>query len=193
MISGILLAAGESRRMGDLKQLMRLGDKSFVEHCVDNLLASRVDEVIVVTGHRSLEVQHAVGERPVRFAYNADYPSGMASSIKCGVQATSERARACLLALVDQPQIDAALINSVIETYAMARTKIVIPTYAGKKGHPILLDLSLKDEILTMDLEHGLRRVVRAHADRISFVEANDSAVLEDCDLPADYERMLKR
>lgn len=193
MISAILLAAGESRRMGEFKQLLRLGDKSFVEHCVDNLLSSRVDEVIVVTGHRDMEVRRAVGDRRVRFAYNSDYQAGMASSIKCGIQSVSESARACVLALVDQPQIGKDVINRVIEAYEEARTIIVIPTYQGKNGHPILLDLSLKEEILTMDPEQCLRRVVRAHSEQIARVEVGDRAVLEDCDLPEDYERMLKQ
>lgn len=192
MISAILLAAGESRRMGEFKQLLRLGEKSFVEHCVDNLLASRVNEVIVVTGHRDLEVRHAIADRTVRFAHNLDFKSGMASSVKCGVRAVSESARACVLALVDQPQIGADVINRVIDTYE-APTLIVIPTHEGKKGHPILFDLRLKEEILAMDPEQGLRQVVHAHWDKLAHVEVSSSAVLEDCDLPEDYERILKQ
>jgi molybdenum cofactor cytidylyltransferase len=193
MISAILLAAGESRRMGEFKQLLRFQDKTFVEHCVDNLLASRVDKVIIVTGHRDLEVRRAVGDRPVRFAHNADYKSGMTSSIKCGVQALSESTRACVLALVDQPQINADVINLVINKYEQEPAIIVIPTYGGRNGHPILLDASLNEEILTMDPEQGLRQVVRAHLDQVSRVEVSSRAVLEDCDLPEDYQRMLKQ
>lgn len=190
MISAILLAAGESRRMGRFKQLLSLGEKSFVEHCVDNLLASRVNEIIVVTGHRDSEVRRAIDDRAVRFAHNSDYESGMASSIKCGVRAVSEGARACVLALVDQPQIGAEIVNRVIETYK-APTLIVIPTYDGKRGHPILLDLRLKEEILAMDPEEGLRQVVRAHQDSIAQVAVSSRAVIEDCDLPEHYERIL--
>jgi len=193
MISAILLAAGESRRMGEFKQLLRLNNKTFVEHCVDNLLASRVDEVIIVTGHRELEVRRAVGDRPVRFAHNVDYQSGMASSIKCGIRAISPGMRACVLALVDQPQIGADVTNLVIETREKAPGIIVIPTYQGKNGHPILLDVSLKEEILAMDPEQGLRQVVRAHLGQVARVEVSSSAVLEDCDLPEDYERLLKQ
>lgn len=193
MISAILLAAGESRRMGDFKQLLRLGDKTFVEHCVDNLLASRVDEIVIVTGLRELEVRQAIGSRPVRFTHNREYRSGMASSIKRGVEALSEGARACVLSLVDQPQIGADVINRVIETYEAAHTMIVIPTHEGRKGHPILLDLSLKEDILAMDPETGLREVIRAHSNKVSRVEVSDPAVLEDCDSPDDYKRMLRR
>lgn len=193
MISAIVLAAGESRRMGDFKQVLRLRDKTFVEHCVDNLLASRVDEVIVVTGFRELAVRQAIGSRPVKFAHNREYRSGMASSIKRGVEALFEGARACVLSLVDQPQIGAEVINRVIESYQAAPTKIVIPTYEGRNGHPILLDLSLKEAILAMDPEKGLRNVIRAHSNEILRVEVSDPAVLEDCDSPDDYKRILEQ
>jgi len=193
MISAIVLAAGASRRMGEFKQLLRFQDKSFVEHCVDNLLASRVDEVIIVTGHRDLEVRRAVGDRPVRFAHNADYQSGMTSSIKCGVRVLSAGTRACILALVDQPQIGADLINLLIDIYEKAPALIVMPSYEGRNGHPILIDSSLNEEILTMDPEQGLRQVVRAHLGQVSRVEVSSRAVLEDCDFPEDYQRMLKQ
>ena len=189
----MLLAAGESRRMGAFKQLLRLGDKSFVEHCVDNLLSSRVAEVIVVTGHRASEVQRALGDRLVQFAYNSEYQSGMSSSIKRGVQAISEDSQACVLALVDQPRIDPNAINRIIENYENAHALIVIPTYDGKNGHPILLDLTLKEEILNMDSELGLRSVVHAHKAQTTRIEVFDRGVLEDCDVAEDYERLLKR
>jgi molybdenum cofactor cytidylyltransferase len=193
MISAVLLAAGESRRMGEFKQLLRLGDKSFVEHCVDNLLASRVGEVVVVTGHREDDVRRMIGDRRVIFAYNPAYQLGMASSIMRGVQAVSESARAWVLALVDQPRIGPNVINRIIGTYETKQKLIVIPTYQGKNGHPILLDLSLKEEILVMDPARGLHSVVRAHAGEIARVEVFDGGVLEDCDLPEDYERILKQ
>ena len=193
MISGILLAAGESRRMGQFKQLLKLGGKTFVEHCADSLLASLASEVIIVTGYRESEVRSALGNRPVRFTHNPDYPSGMTSSIKCGVQALSENARACVLALVDQPQIATDVIDRLIETYQKSQPLIVIPTCEGKNGHPILLDLALREEILSMDPAQGLREVVRSHSGRIARVEVSTRAVLEDFDLPEDYERLLNR
>ena len=193
MISGLLLAAGESRRMGEFKQLLQLGGKTFVERCADKLLASRVNEVVIVTGYRESEVRSALGNRPVRFAHNPDYSSGMASSIKRGVQALSEGARACVLALVDQPQIETEVIDRIIETYEKSQASIVIPSFEGKNGHPILIDLSLREEIMDMDAEQGLRQVVRSHSSGIARVEVSTSTVLEDFDLREDYERLLKR
>lgn len=187
------MAAGESRRMGDFKQLLTLSGKTFVECCVDSLLESRVDEVVVVTGHRDQDVRRAVGDRPVRFAYNADYRAGMSSSIKCGVRALARDARACLIALVDQPQINVDVFNRVIEEYEKNQPLIVIPTFQGRNGHPVILDLKLKGEILSMDPEQGLRHVVHAHAGETLRVDVSQEAVLIDFDLPEDYRRISNR
>lgn len=198
MIAAVLLAAGESRRMGDFKQLLRLGDKTFVEHCVDNLLASMVDQVIVVTGHREAEVRRALANRPVDIVHNAEYKSGMATSIKSGVSFVSDRADACVISLVDQPRIDTAVVDCLIRAYkdgASDRNNslIVLPTYGDKTGHPILVDLVLREEILAMDPESGLRQVVLAHSGAIKRVPVSSVRILEDCDVPADYERLLKQ
>ena len=192
MISAILLAAGESRRMGKFKQLLQFRDKSFVEHCVDSLLASRVDEVIIVTGHRDSDVRQALGDRPERFAHNSDYMSGMSSSVKCGVRSLSQLTRAFILTLVDQPQISSNTINRVIDTFERKLPLIVVPTYEGKNGHPVLMDISLKDEILALDNQQGLSEVVRAHREATTRVEMPTSEVIEDFDLPEDYERISK-
>lgn len=191
MISAVLLAAGESRRMGKFKQLLEFGGKTFVECCVDNLLASRAGEVIVVTGHREAEVRGAIGDRHVRFVNNPDYHDGMSSSIKRGVGSISKSARACLIALADQPQIGADVINRVIEAYVKDEPLIVVPTYEGKNGHPIVVDLKLRDEILAIGPAQGLKQVVHAHSSEVIRVEVSTDAVLLDFDYPEDYRRIL--
>ncbi|MGA9771014.1 MAG: nucleotidyltransferase family protein [Blastocatellia bacterium] len=193
MISAVLLAAGESRRMGEFKQLLTLDGKTFIERCVDNLLAARVGEVVVVTGYRDEDVRRAVGDRPVRFAHNTDYREGMSSSLKRGVESLSKNARACLIALVDQPQISVDIFNRVIKEYETNQPLIVIPTFEGRNGHPIILDLKLKEEILSLDPAEGLRQVVHAHASEIYRVDVAQESVLMDFDLPEDYRRALNK
>ncbi|SRR6266404_380748 len=198
MIAAVLLAAGESRRMGDFKQLLRLGNKTFVEHCVDNLLASTIDQVIVVTGHREAEVRRVIANRPVDFVHNAEYKSGMATSIKTGVRCVNDRADACIISLVDQPRIDSPVMECLIQAYKdgtsdRSKSLIVIPTFGDKTGHPILLDMVLREEILAMDPESGLRLVILAHSSAIKRVPVSSVRVLEDCDVPEDYERLLKQ
>jgi molybdenum cofactor cytidylyltransferase len=175
--------------MGSFKQLLTLGGKTFVECCVDNLLASRIGELIVVTGHRDDDVRAALAGRDVRFAHNANYQDGMASSIKCGLEEVSDKATACLIALVDQPEIGTDIFNNVIEAYRKESPLIVVPTYRGKRGHPVVLDLKLRNEILGMDPRLGLREIVSSHRQQTCLVETA-VAILLDFDTPDDYRRV---
>ena len=193
MISAILLAAGESRRMETFKQLLDYDGKTFVECCVDNLLASRADEVVIVTGHRDADVRRALAGRAVTFVFNADYRAGMSSSIKRGVSALTEKTEAILLSLADQPQIGAPIIDHVIDVYHSRRPLLVVPTYAGRNGHPIVLSARLKPEILGFDDAIGLRQVVHANSGQAIYTEVGSEAVLLDFDYPEDYERLGRK
>jgi molybdenum cofactor cytidylyltransferase len=193
MISAILLAAGLSRRMGDFKQLLQFQGKSFVECCVDNLLASGLDDIVVVTGHRDAEVRQALASRKIKFVFNADYQAGMSSSIKCGVQALEEKTEAILIALADQPHIHSSSISKVIAAYQKERPLLVVPTYANRRGHPIVLDGKLRAEIMTFDPAQGLRQVVHRHKDQALYLEMKSDSVLLDFDYPQDYENFLQQ
>ncbi|MEW6126402.1 MAG: nucleotidyltransferase family protein [Acidobacteriota bacterium] len=192
MISAILLAAGESRRMGEFKQLLPFGEKTFVESCVDNLLASSIDELIVVTGHREADVRRALAKRPIKSVFNAQHRQGMSSSIQCGVEAASQNATAYLIALVDQPQINIAIINQLIEAYQQTDALIAIPVYQESRGHPILLSAKLKKEILSITPEIGLKAVITAHRNETLYVKVTDQGVLLDFDYPEDFERIKR-
>ncbi len=189
MISAIFLAAGESKRMGAFKQLLSFEGKTFVECAVDNLLAAGADEVICVTGHRASDVRAALQDRAVRFIHNAGYKLGMSESIKRGVEAVSKQTEAVLMALADQPQIGDAIIRRLIERWKKDRPLILVPTFDGRNGHPVIFDISLKDEILSIDPNEGLRRVVQTHKSEVLRVEASVE-VLIDFDLPEDYRRV---
>jgi len=190
MISAILLAAGESRRMGEFKQLVSFRGKTFVANCVDNLLASGIDEVVVVTGHRADDVRKALAGRKISLVHNEHYQSGMSSSIKCGILAVSADARACLIALVDQPQISADVFRRVIEAYRQQPSLIAIASSSSRRGHPILLDMRLRDEILGMDDSIGLRQVIQEHDRELVLIEVATESILFDVDLPEDYRRI---
>ena len=190
MVSAILLAAGESRRMGSLKQLLPLSGKSFVSCCVDNLLASKVSEVIVVTGHQESLIREELSGKPIKLAHNTDYRRGMGSSVKRGFEAVSTNSDAVLIALVDQPQIAPDIVDNIIDAYETKRPLITIPACRGRNGHPIILDRRLRDEIAGMDPELGLRQVVHAHAAGVAIVAIESEAVLIDFDYPEDYRRI---
>jgi molybdenum cofactor cytidylyltransferase len=192
MVSAIVLAAGESRRMGDFKQLLPFKGKTFVECCVDNLLAAGVEEIFVITGHREQEVRHALARRNVRFVFNANYKAGMSSSIISGVTALDEKTTAILIALADQPQIDTGIIKKVIAVFETTQPLLVVPTFEDRRGHPIVLNAKLKQEILALDPNEGLRQIVHTHKDETIYVEVADKAVLVDFDYRQDYENFLR-
>jgi molybdenum cofactor cytidylyltransferase len=191
MISAILLAAGESRRMGEFKQLLLWQGKTFVECCADNLLAGGADEIVVVTGHREADIRQALVNHQVKFTFNAVYQDGMSSSIKCGVQALDEKAAALLIALADQPHIDAKTIAKIVKVYEKQKPLIVVPTFAGRRGHPIIIDAKLKEELLLLDPNVGLKQVVAAHKAETIYAEVSSDAVLIDFDFPQDFQNYL--
>jgi len=189
-VSAILLAAGESRRMGKFKQLLPLSGKSFVKCCVDNLLASKASEVIVVTGHKESAIRDELINRPVKLAHNPEYLKGMAASVKHGFEAVSPHSDAALIALVDQPQIGPDLIDRLIDSYETDRPLITIPTYLNRNGHPIIVDMRLRDEVAAMDIKLGLRQVIHAHSAGVARIAVSSDVVLIDADYPEDYRRM---
>jgi molybdenum cofactor cytidylyltransferase len=193
MLSAILLAAGESRRMGRLKQLLPWGRRTVIEACLENLLNAHVDEVIVVLGHRHEEIQAHLQHLPVRIVVNENYHQGMTSSIQRGVQAVSPDAQAVLIALVDQPMIVTDIINRLIDAYRVRGKQIVIPEYEGRGGHPILIDMAYRDEILNVDPDIGLRQVLRNHPDETLRLPVATGAVVQNMNTWDDYLRLSQR
>src|SRR5690242_16954396 len=157
-VAAVLLAAGQSRRMGAFKPLLPFGRGSVVETCVANLLEAGACEVVVVVGHRGEEVRAALeGETRVRFAVNGVGGSEMGLSVARGVEAVSSEASAVLVALVDQPAVPPHAIKSLVEARARTNARLVVPVWRGRGGHPVLIDLTLREELLSVVRVRGLR------------------------------------
>ena len=196
MISGILLAAGESKRMQpDFKPLLKWGKRTVIGECVHQLRNSQLADIYVVLGHREADVRARLAGTGVQFAVNEDYRKGMLTSVKTGLAMLGPNTDAVLIALVDQPMIQSALINQLIEAYGDGGKGIVIPTHNGKHGHPIIVSVGYVDEIMQMDdtAEGGLRRFINDHKNDWLEVPVNTPDVLEDIDVPGDYERLSKQ
>jgi molybdenum cofactor cytidylyltransferase len=190
-VAAVLLAAGTSTRLAGFKQLMSYRGRTFVEACVEALLASGADETLVVLGHRAEEVASAVARFQVRTVVNGDYLDGMASSVKAGVRAVPEgSAEGVMIALCDQPHVPPAVHRAVVEAYRRTGAAIVVPTVAGDTGHPVVFDLSLRDEILAVDPSEGLRAVTYAHRGDRLLVAVDSLSVIDDIDTPDDYARL---
>ena len=188
-ISAILLAAGQSRRMGAFKPLLSFGDKTVIESCIANLRASAIDEVVVVAGHRADEVREHLKEAGVRFALNSDPESEMGVSIACGVEQVSDEARAILITLVDHPAVPAQTIKQIIHEWKNG-ADLVQPEFEGSGGHPVLIDLKYRDELLQLDPQKGLRAFFDAHRDDVRRLPVSSPYVARDMDTWEDYQRL---
>jgi molybdenum cofactor cytidylyltransferase len=193
-LAGIVLAAGESRRMGQPKQLLPFGERTILERVVDTLLAAGVGEVVVVLGHMAERVRAVLGDRPVRAVINESYRQGMLSSVKCGVGAVGTEYDAILIALGDQPHIECAVVSEVMHAYRAGNAGIVIPRYGEKKGHPIIISLQkYREAIVNLPEDVGLNALMQEHADDVRLLDVATEDIIRDIDVPDDYTRELAR
>ena len=191
-ISGILLAAGLSTRMGTPKQLLPFGESTIVETVVDSMLGARFSEVIVVVGHRAAQIREQLAARPANTVFNPDYRDGMLTSAQAGIRAL-KGGEAFALMLVDQPFITAPLIDQVIDAYARTDKGIALPSYNYKRGHPVIFHQRYAGDILALGRESGgVRTLFKRYSDDIHYVTVDTDRVLRDIDDPEAYERALK-
>ena len=191
MISAILLAAGESKRMGEPKQLMPFSRGTMVEQTVDNLLNSAVDEVIVVVGHRAEEVIKTIVTKPVKLAVNPDYQQGMSTSIIAGLKLVDSGAWAVMLVLGDQPFVDSQTINRLIDEFHNHNKGIAIPTYQSMRGHPIIFALKYKEKLLELKGDIGGRQIIKDHPDDVLEITVDSEGVITDINTRSDYQSHL--
>jgi molybdenum cofactor cytidylyltransferase len=192
MISAILLAAGESNRMGQPKQLLPFGQSTIVERTIDNLLDSAVSETIVVLGYRDEEIRKTIADKPVKIAINPDYQQGISASIIAGLKQINKRARAVLLALGDQPFVDSQTITSLVKAFRANNKGIIIPVYQGRRGNPVIFAIRYKGELLNLNGDTGGREIIKRHPDDVLEVAVNCEGVLLDIDTAENYTSMIK-
>ncbi len=189
MITAIVLAAGRSRRMGRQKLLLPLGDGTVISRIVDEILASPVDEVLVVVGQDRDGIERALDGRPVRTVDNPDTEGDMLSSVRCGLLAAGQT-DAVLAVLGDQPGITRHLVAHLVSAFDSQADRIVVPTFEGKRGHPLLFSASYRQEILESFGDSGLRGLLGAHPQAICELAVPSPEILENMNLPQDYRRL---
>ena len=193
-ISGIILAAGLSTRMGEPKQLLPFGDSTIIETVIDNLLGSKLNEVIVVVGHEAKKIQAHIQHKPVKIVFNPNYQEGMLTSAQCGVQSISASADAFAMTLVDLPLITPDLVNLVIDTYVQTEDGITVPSHNYRRGHPVIFNRRYAADILALDGDSGgVRSLFQKYADDIHYVTVDTDRVLTDIDYRTDYEEALRK
>jgi len=190
IVGAVVLAGGKSERMGQNKLLLCLNGKTLIETNLDALTAARINDQVVVLGHRLEDIVEVIKPRlgRVKLALNVDYEKGMVSSFQTGLIVISN-VEAAFLVLGDQPIIDPKLLTAMIQKMETSGALIVNPIHNGKKGHPLLFSRQLFGEIMTLKDTQTIRDIVYAHADRLVTVEA-PSWVTVDIDTPVDYKRI---
>ena len=189
-ITAVVLAAGTSSRMGAAnKLLLSLDGVPIVVRTVETVQAAPVDELIVVTGHERAAVEKALASHPVRIVHNEDYALGMASSIRCGVEAAAPTSTGFMVCLGDMPLVRVATVQRLCDRFAEAPLPaIVFPVFDGRRGHPVLFDAAFRDELLQLQGDVGARSVIRRHETAVIEEAVDDPGIFRDIDTRAVYE-----
>ena len=190
-ISALLLAAGESKRMGRPKLLLPLGGSTIIEQAVDNLLGSRVDEVVVVVGYRAQELERKIARKPVKIVRNRRYRQGMSTSLIAGLSAIDRRAQAIMVALADQPFVESPLIDELLEEFKKHDRGILVPVCQGRRGHPVVLSLKYRERLLALRGDVGARQLIEENPDDVLEVPVESESVNVDLNTPEDYTRLV--
>lgn len=184
-VAALVMAAGRSRRMAPLNKLL-VPDATgvpMVARVVDNALASQARPIIVVTGHERERIEEVLAGRPVLFAHAEDYAAGLSASLKAGLSAVPEDAEGVLVCLGDMPLVTAKMLDRMIAAFDPEEGRaIVMPTYRGKQGNPMLWGREFLPEMDEITGDVGARHLVGKHADRVAEVEMASDAVLRDFD-----------
>ncbi len=188
MISAILLAAGEAKRMGRPKLLMPFGGSTILEQTLDNLLNSKVDEVILVLGAEAQQMKGIVASRTVKTVFNPDYHRGMSTSLIAGLKQVDSQAQKVMVALADQPLINKDTYNRLIETSLDCDKGIIVPTYQNKRGNPILFSIKYKEELLRLEGDIGGREIIKEHPDDVLEVVVDSEGINIDIDTLGCYD-----
>jgi len=190
-ISAIILAAGGSVRMGTGKMLLPYRGATIIEKVIDTVMASGLNNVLVVTGSGKDEVIKVIRHLPVQQCFNENWKEGMLSSVISGIRSLPEQTSATMIFLGDQPMIDVTIIEEIIYAYNNSEKGIIIPVYQNKRGHPILIDRKYFIEIEKLNPKEGLRMLAHKFPVDVFEVETGNSSILKDIDTPEDYRNEL--
>jgi molybdenum cofactor cytidylyltransferase len=194
MIAGLILAAGESSRMGSPKATLTYRGRTFLELIAQRLRETDIERLVVVLGHQAEDIQRQIEIEPAQVVFNPDYRAGQTSSLQAGLRSLiADEPEAVLLCLVDHPAVSAETVRTIVATLRQSGAPVVIPTYHGRRGHPVLIGRQLFDELLQLAYDAGADSVVRRYRPATQFVEVEDEGIVTDVDDPESYRRLTDR
>ena len=190
MISAILLAAGQSKRMnGENKLIKEIQDIPLIKLSVKNILASSIDELIIVLGYQKEIIEKLIDKNEkIKFVFNKDFESGMASSIKTGLDNLSEKTEAFFICLGDMPMVNHDIYNQLIKS--KDNKEIIVPTYKGQQGNPVLFNKSMKEKIMSITGNIGAKQILELNKDKILNLEINDQNITKGFNTQGDFSSL---
>jgi molybdenum cofactor cytidylyltransferase len=192
LFAAIVLAAGTSTRMGTAKQLLRLDDRPLLQHVLDCVRASAAKEIVLVLGFAAEEIRRGIDVQNVRVVFNESYRQGMGTSLKAGLSAVDPQCAGALIVLADQPFVRPATLDLLMAEHHRSKAQIVIPTYRGFRGNPVLLDRSVFAEVMALGGDIGCRAIFGDHLEGIVKLPVDDAGILLDIDRQSDFEALRR-
>ena len=187
-VSAILLGAGESKRMGTDKLSLPWGRKTVFEHSLETLLRSKVKEVVTAIRDSKRTIVSNIKDPKLRVVINPYYKKGMSTSIRRGLQAIDPRSRGILIALGDQPLVKTRTVNALINAFVQRRGTIIVPSFYGRQGHPVIFHRRYLKELLKLKGDVGGKSILEKYPEEVCLVHVKSRGVTKDMDTWKDYE-----
>ncbi len=190
MISAILLAAGQSVRMkGENKLTKKIKGVPLINHSVKNILDSSIDELIIVLGYQKEIIEKLIiKNEKIKFVFNKDFESGMASSIKVGLNHISKNTEAFFICLGDMPMVNSDIYNHLIKF--KDNKEIIVPTYKGQQGNPVLFNKSMKEKVMDISGDIGAKKILELNKNKILNLEINDQSITKGFNTQGDFSSL---
>ena len=190
-IAGIILAAGQSLRMGKTKQLLDFRGKPLLQWAVDAALGAQLDKVGLVLGHEHHKILAALDCSQITVVCNPDYRQGQSTSLKSGLKQIHAEYDGAIFMLGDQPLVDAAILNQLITAFQKSHAPIITPTFQGQTGNPVLMNRTLFAQLQDLSGDVGGRSLKQTYAEKTVRVPVSHAGILIDFNTPADYNQTL--
>ncbi len=194
MICAIIVAAGESKRMGHPKMLLPWGNTTVLGHVIQVYQKAELGNIMVITGAEKNAVEQVVSEHCVTSIHNPDYSRGeMLSSIQTGLRSLDAVVNAALICLGDQPQVLVSVVRGILRRYEQEQAPLIVPSYKMRRGHPWLVSRTLWPAILDLKSPSSTREFLMKYASQITYLIVETPSVVEDLDTPEAYQQQLNR
>jgi molybdenum cofactor cytidylyltransferase len=197
MVSGIILAAGSSQRMGTPKALLKIGKQTFLQYIVEKLRSARIIDLVIVLGAHAEEIQPTLSWFKEKIVVNDNWQQGQLTSIITGLDALnlvdpeSEEIHGAIICPVDHPLLTQSTLVDLLQGFWKSKKKIILPTYNGKRGHPVIFHRDYFNDLRNAPPDLGARAVVRNHPDDVCEVTVQDHGVVTNIDTPDDYQKYI--